>query len=109
MAARRACGPFRSFQGRRYRQRDPRPSCNHGNGRTVNNSSKIEDAATATAPQSPGSVASLYWLWALAAVTVALTLATPTAFRIGGDNYYMAMMIPAGLVALAATRIAEAT
>jgi len=75
----------------------------------VNNSSKIEGAATATALQSPGNVAALYWLWALGAVTVALTLATPTAFRIGGDNYYMAMMIPAGLVALAATRIAEAT
>src|SRR5690348_12224079 len=34
-------------------------------------------------------------------------LATPFAFRVGGDNYYMAMTMPAGFVALAAARVAE--
>src|SRR5437870_4930373 len=109
MAARRAGGPLRSFQGWRHRPRDPRPSCNHGHGRTVNNSSNMEGTVAAAVFKLPGSVAAIYWLWALGAVIVALTLATPFAFRIGGDNYYMAMMIPAGLVALVATRIAEAT
>ena len=69
----------------------------------MSNLSKMQSASSAAALKLPGNVAAIYWLWALGAVTVALTLATPAAFRIGGDNYYMAMTIPAGLIALAAS------
>jgi hypothetical protein len=56
---------------------------------------------------APGGPAALRRLWLLAAAAVALTLATPSAFRVGGDNAYMALAALAGLVALAATRVAE--
>jgi len=46
-------------------------------------------------------------LCGLAAVLVALTLATPPAFKAFGDNGYMALTVPAALVALAASRVAE--
>ena len=50
-----------------------------------------------------------YWLAALGALTMALTLATPFAFWAWGDNGYMALTIPAGIVAIIATRSAERT
>ena len=46
-------------------------------------------------------------LCALAVALVSLTLLTPVAFKAFGDNGYMALTVPAALVALAATRIAE--
>lgn len=51
--------------------------------------------------------AAFYKLCALAVALVALTLATPLAFKAWGDNGYMALTVPTALVALAATCIAE--
>jgi alpha-1,6-mannosyltransferase len=48
-----------------------------------------------------------YQLCALAVALIALTLATPRAFAIWGDNGYIALTVPAAFVALAATRVAE--
>jgi alpha-1,6-mannosyltransferase len=48
-----------------------------------------------------------YQLSALAFVLVALTLVTPLAFKAWGDNGYIALTIPAGLVAWAATWVAS--
>jgi hypothetical protein len=48
----------------------------------------------------------------LAGVGVAfagLTLAAPFAFQAGGDNAFIALAVPAGLLTLAATRMAERT
>lgn len=45
-------------------------------------------------------------LWLFALVVTAITIATPFAFRIGGDNYYMVCAVATGLVAMAATTIA---
>jgi hypothetical protein len=66
-----------------------------------------ERGAARAAPGAGTDSTALHRLWALAAVVAALTLATPFVFRIGGDNYYMAMAIAVGLAALAATRVAE--
>jgi len=65
-----------------------------------------ERASTRDTASTDATIA-IYRLSALGAVIVALTLATPFAYRIGGDNYYMAMTIPAGLAALIATWVAE--
>ena len=54
-----------------------------------------------------GSALDWYGLVALGALTAALTLATPFAFQAWGDNGYMALTIPAGIVAIFATRAAE--
>jgi alpha-1,6-mannosyltransferase len=56
---------------------------------------------------APPERAAFYQLCGLAAVLVTLTLLTPLAFKGWGDNGYMALTIPAALVALAATRVAE--
>jgi hypothetical protein len=48
-------------------------------------------------------------LLGLGALTVALTAATPFAFHAWGDNGYMALTIPMGIVAAIATRFAERT
>jgi alpha-1,6-mannosyltransferase len=48
-----------------------------------------------------------YQLCALAVLLVALTMMTPLALKVWGDNGYMALTVPAGLVALAATYVAE--
>jgi len=51
-------------------------------------------------------------LYPLAAIGVAfacLTLATPFAFRAGGDNAFIVLAIPAGLLTLAAAHAAEGT
>lgn len=53
------------------------------------------------------NIPALYRLAALGAVVAILTLATPFAFRAGGDNAYMALAGLAGLVAVAATWTAE--
>ncbi len=41
------------------------------------------------------------------AALAALTLLTPVVFRAGGDNFYIALTIPAGLLTIAAARAAE--
>jgi hypothetical protein len=51
--------------------------------------------------------AAIVWLAALASALIGITIATPSAFRAGGDNVYMIMAILSGLLALAATRFAE--
>lgn len=48
-----------------------------------------------------------YQLCGLAVALVTLTLMTPPAFKAWGDNAYMALTIPAALVALAATCVAD--
>ena len=50
-----------------------------------------------------------YRLAALGALTTVLTLATPFAFRAWGDNGYMAVTIPAGILAIIAMGVAERT
>lgn len=55
----------------------------------------------------PGGRRALLGLWAVAGLLVVLTLATPTAFRAGGDNVYIVMAFTAGLLALAAAQIAD--
>lgn len=53
-----------------------------------------------------GAVA-LLRLCGLGAAVVALTAATPFVFRVSGDNAYMALAIATGLVAIAATSVAQ--
>jgi alpha-1,6-mannosyltransferase len=53
------------------------------------------------------SVPPFHLLAGIGAVVVALTLMTPFAFEAGGDNAFMALTIPAGLLAIAATQLAE--
>jgi len=45
-------------------------------------------------------------LCALAVALIALTLLTPLAFKVWGDNGYIALTVPAGFIALAATGVA---
>jgi alpha-1,6-mannosyltransferase len=56
-----------------------------------------------------GEVSPLILLTAIGAVIVGLTLATPFAFERFGDNAFMALTIPAGLLTIAATAQAERT
>jgi alpha-1,6-mannosyltransferase len=53
------------------------------------------------------SVSPFLFLTALSAVIIGLTLATPVAFESFGDNAFMAVTIPAGLLTIAATAQAE--
>jgi hypothetical protein len=55
------------------------------------------------------NVSPLIPLAAIGAVIVGLTLATPFAFERFGDNAFMALTIPAGLLAIAATAQAQRT
>jgi alpha-1,6-mannosyltransferase len=55
------------------------------------------------------NVSPLILLTAIGAVIVGLTLATPFAFESFGDNAFMALTIPAGLLTIAATAQAERT
>jgi alpha-1,6-mannosyltransferase len=55
------------------------------------------------------NVSPLILLTAIGAVIVGLTLATPFAFESFGDNAFMALTIPAGLLTIAATAQAECT
>jgi len=52
---------------------------------------------------------SLYALAGIGAIFAVLTLVTPFAFRAGGDNAFICLAIPAGLLTLAAARAAERT
>jgi len=60
-------------------------------------------------PRSAENEPSFYFLVGIGAIFAGLTLVTPFAFRAGGDNAFIALTIPAGLLALAATRVAERT
>jgi len=51
----------------------------------------------------------MFRLCLVGAAVAVLTLATPAAFRAGGDYAYMAMAIAVGLLAVAASRIADRT
>ena len=51
----------------------------------------------------------LYPLAGIGAIFAALTLVTPFAFQAGGDNAFIALAIPASLLTLIATRVAERT
>src|SRR5260370_6541740 len=57
--------------------------------------------------RSANNVAPLHLLAGIAAMLVALTLATPFAFEAGGDNAFIALTIPAGLLTIVATHLAE--
>lgn len=54
-----------------------------------------------------GKQRSPIWLWLIAALLVAATVATPSVFRTHGDNAYMVLALAAGLLAMAATPLAE--
>src|ERR1700719_3223664 len=57
--------------------------------------------------RAANSVPPLHLLAGIGAVLVALTLVTPLAFEAGGDNAFIALAILAGLLTIAATRLAE--
>ncbi len=57
--------------------------------------------------RSANNVPPLHLLAGIAAILVALTLATPFAFEAGGDNAFIALTIPAGLLTIVATHLAE--
>jgi alpha-1,6-mannosyltransferase len=57
--------------------------------------------------RSANNVPPLHLLAGIGVVLAGLTLVTPFAFKAGGDNVFMALTIPAGLLAIAATRVAE--
>ena len=61
---------------------------------------------TQPAPPS-GNGPPLYPLVSIGAIFAGLTLVTPFAFQAGGDNAFIALTIPAGLLTLAATHVAE--
>jgi alpha-1,6-mannosyltransferase len=56
---------------------------------------------------SAGNGPRLYPLVSIGAIFAGLTLVTPFAFQAGGDNAFIALAIPAGLLTLAATHVAE--
>jgi len=66
-------------------------------------------AATQSGQLAHGAnaVAPLYLLAGIGVVIAGLTLATPTAFENLGDNAFMALTIPVGLLTIAATALAE--
>ena len=51
----------------------------------------------------------LYLLASIGAIFAGLTVVTPFAFHAGGDNAFIALAIPASLLTLMATRVAERT
>jgi alpha-1,6-mannosyltransferase len=57
--------------------------------------------------RSANNVPPLHLLGGIGIVIVGLTLATPFAFEALGDNAFMALTIPAGLLTIAATHLAE--
>jgi hypothetical protein len=59
--------------------------------------------------RSANKLPPLHLLAAIAVVLMGLTLVTPFAFEAGGDNAFMALTIPAGLLTVVATRAAERT
>lgn len=58
-------------------------------------------------PSSRDEITALCGLAAIGAIIAGLTLATPFAFKSAGDNAYIALAIPAALLAIAATVAAE--
>src|SRR5262249_19816733 len=62
-----------------------------------------DGAVTAARPERTA----FHQLCALALALITLTLATPFAFKAFGDNGYIALMVPAGFIAWAATHVAE--
>jgi len=58
---------------------------------------------------SVGKDPPLYLLAGIGAILTGLTLVTPFAFQAGGDNAFIALAIPASLLTLMATRVAERT
>ena len=58
---------------------------------------------------SVGKEPPLYLLAGIGAIFAGLTLVTPFAFQAGGDNAFIALAIPASLLTLMATRVAERT
>jgi len=61
----------------------------------------------AGSPSSAKDVSALYLLAAFGAIFTGLTLVTPFAFRAYGDNAFIALTIPACLLTIAATYVAE--
>ena len=59
--------------------------------------------------QSAGKERPLYLLAGIGLALAGLTVAAPFAFRAGGDNAFIALAIPAGLLTLAAAQAAERT
>src|SRR5258708_33317959 len=57
--------------------------------------------------RSANKVAPLHLLAGIGIVIVGLTLVTPIAFETLGDNAFMALTIPAGLLTIGATYLAE--
>jgi alpha-1,6-mannosyltransferase len=66
--------------------------------------SGLAQSAPFTEKQRP-----LYPLAGIGVAFAGLTLAAPFAFQAGGDNAFIALAVPAGLLTLAATRVAERT
>jgi hypothetical protein len=66
--------------------------------------SGLAQSAPFTEKQRP-----LYPLAVIGAAFAGLTLAAPFAFQAGGDNAFIALAVPAGLLALAAAHVAERT
>jgi len=64
-------------------------------------------AQTDQLPRGADRIEPLYLLASIGAVIGSLTLATPMAFETLGDNAFMALTIPAGLLTIAATGVAE--
>ena len=58
---------------------------------------------------SVGKEPPLYLLAGIGAIFAGLTVVTPFAFHAGGDNAFIALAIPASLLTLMATRVAERT
>jgi alpha-1,6-mannosyltransferase len=57
--------------------------------------------------RSANNVPPLHLLAGIGAVLLGLTLVTPFAFEAGGDNAFIALTIPAGLLTIVATHLAE--
>jgi len=57
--------------------------------------------------EATGKQGTLNWLWLIAALLAAVTVATPFAFRAYGDNGYIVLALAAGLLAMTATPLAE--
>ena len=72
---------------------------------------EAETVVTAATPERPGLHNAMppYRLWALGAVAAVLTVVAPFAFRASGDNAYIGLALLTGLVALAATGVAQRT
>ena len=64
-------------------------------------------AESPDAQTSVNNQSALYGLAGIGATLAVLTFATPFAFRAGGDNAFIALAIPAGLLTIAAAYVAE--